>query len=82
MQRDELDRRDFVKTGTVAAVAAGMVAGCSSAEKEPAAPTASRYQAEVPDTLDLAERAALAVNALTGASDPEFKYETFQGGHL
>jgi len=29
-----------------------------------------RYQAVVPDTLDLAERAALAVNALGGTSDP------------
>jgi hypothetical protein len=29
-----------------------------------------RYKAVVPDTLDLAERAALAVNALGGTSDP------------
>ena len=29
-----------------------------------------RYKATVPDTLDLAERAALAVNALTGSIDP------------
>ena len=43
MKREELDRRDFVKTGTVAAVAASLAAGCSSAPQEPAAPTASRY---------------------------------------
>jgi len=30
-----------------------------------------RYQATVPDTLDLAERAALGVNGLTGSIDPE-----------
>ena len=82
MKRDELDRRDFVKTGTVAAVAAGMVAGCSSAQEEPAAPTASRYQAEVPDTLDLAARGALALRALTNTADPKFLYETCQGAHL
>ena len=29
-----------------------------------------RYEAQVPDTLDLAERARLAVNALTSCSDP------------
>ncbi len=29
-----------------------------------------RYQAVVPDTLDLAERAALALNGLGGTSDP------------
>ena len=82
MKRDELDRRDFVKTGTVAAVGAGMVAGCSSPPEEPAAPTASRYQAEVPDTLDLAARGALALGALTNAADPKFLYETCQGAHL
>ena len=31
----------------------------------------SRYQATVPDTLDLAERAALGVNGLTGSIDPD-----------
>ena len=81
MQRDKLDRREFVKTGTVAAVAAGMVAGCSS-EKEPAARTASRYQAEVPDTLDLAARGALALRAITNVADPKFLYNTCQGAHL
>ena len=29
-----------------------------------------RYEALVPDTLDLQERAALAVNTLTGPTDP------------
>jgi hypothetical protein len=34
-----------------------------------------RYEAEVPDTLDLAERAALAINAMTGVVAPEHDYE-------
>ena len=38
-----------------------------------------QYQAMVPDTLDLQERAALAVNCLTGATDPEADYEIYWG---
>jgi hypothetical protein len=34
-----------------------------------------RYEAEVPDTLDLAERAALAINAMTRVVVPEKDYE-------
>jgi len=34
-----------------------------------------RYEAEVPDTLDLAERARIAINALTRQFDPELDYE-------
>jgi len=34
-----------------------------------------RYKDTVPDTLDLAERAALAVNSLTGSLDPNRGYE-------
>ncbi len=37
-----------------------------------------RYAAEVPDTLDLAERARLAVNVLTRAIDPEQDYAVWQ----
>lgn len=36
-----------------------------------------RYEAEVPDTLDLAERAALAINGLTRVVDPERDYELY-----
>ncbi len=35
------------------------------------------YSAIVPDTLDLQERAALAVNVLTSATDPEADYEQY-----
>ena len=36
-----------------------------------------RYGALVPETLDLQERAALAVNVLTRATDPEADYEIY-----
>ena len=36
-----------------------------------------RYEALVPDTLDLQERAALAINGLTGPTDPEADYEVY-----
>jgi len=36
-----------------------------------------RYEAMVPDTLDLQERASLAVNGLTGPTDPEADYELY-----
>ena len=65
----ELDRRDFVKLGAATAAGAGALVSCSRGEKESAPPTASTYEAEVPDTLDLAERARLSVNSLTGAAD-------------
>ena len=35
-------------------------------------------EATVPDTLDLAYRAELATNALTGTLDPEHNYEVYQ----
>jgi hypothetical protein len=39
--------------------------------------TGTRYEALVPDTLDLQERAALAVNGLTGPTDPEADHELY-----
>ena len=43
----------------------------------------TRYEATVPDTLDLAERAGLAVNGLTGAAECERAFcETIQTAHL
>jgi len=44
--------------------------------------TGEYYESVVPDTLDLAERARLAVNALTGSADPRNNYEIFQCAHL
>jgi hypothetical protein len=36
-----------------------------------------RYEARIPATLDLAERASLAVNVLTEALDPDFDFELY-----
>jgi len=36
-----------------------------------------RYQASIPDTLDLAERAALAINGLGGVIDPALHYQMY-----
>jgi hypothetical protein len=38
-----------------------------------------RYEATVPDTLDISERARLAVNVLTEATDPLADYESYDG---
>ena len=35
------------------------------------------YETWIPDTLDLAERAELAINGLTGPTDPEADYEAY-----
>ena len=42
----------------------------------------ARYTASVPDTLDLAERAKLAINALIGQIEPRFEYECWWRMHL
>jgi len=39
--------------------------------------TGQRYDASTPDTLDLQERAALAVHCLTGTTDPDADYEIY-----
>ena len=41
-----------------------------------------RHEATVPDTLDLQERAHLAVNGLTGPTDPEADYEIYWRVHF
>jgi len=41
----------------------------------------TRYKATVPETVDLAQRATLAINALTQIVDQN-NYESYQCGHL
>ena len=36
----------------------------------------------VPDTLDLAERARLAIHGMTGPTDPEADYEVYWRAHF
>jgi hypothetical protein len=40
-------------------------------------PKGKFYEATAPDTLDLADRAGLAINCLTGALDPDYGYELY-----
>jgi hypothetical protein len=40
------------------------------------------YRAAIPDTLDLAERGRLAINALTGMADLAYKYEPYHCANL
>ena len=43
----------------------------------PAEVKGTRYEATVPDTLDLADRAEVSLRVLTGALDPELNYELY-----
>jgi hypothetical protein len=45
-------------------------------------PPVQRYEAEAPHTLDLAARADIALNALTGALDPARSYELYFTAHF
>ena len=47
-------------------------------DKEKMKPKGLYYEARVPDTLDLAERARAAINALTGNLDPDRSYGVYQ----
>ena len=40
-------------------------------------PSGERYEADVPDTLDLAERGRIAINGLTGAVNPDHNYDQY-----
>jgi hypothetical protein len=81
-------RRDFVKSaattvgGSLLGVSLNQAAGLTSPEASASGSTNELKSDEVPDTLDLADRAALSINALTGAADPERNYETYLSGHL
>jgi len=55
--------------------------GITAPERRGSSLKGTYYKVVVPDTLDLAERARLAVNAITGAADPHNNYEVFQCGH-
>ena len=73
-----MKRRMFLKAAATSAAVGAAGLGAARTLRAAAAEDrkTDRYKAVVPNTLDLAERAALAVNALTGAVDPNRKYET------
>jgi len=63
----ELERRTRIEVSATGASASG---------------AGARYQATVPDTLDLAERGAMALRALTQLADPESRYEVYLCAHM
>jgi hypothetical protein len=79
-EKSPLTRRQFLQAGSAAAAVGGI--GLSGSDKTEHASSGSTYEAEIPDTLDLAERGAFAVNALTGTACPEHGFETYHGGHF
>jgi len=79
-----MKRRTFLKAATTSAVVGTAGLGAARTLKAAAAEDTKneRYKAEVPDTLDLAQRAGLVVNALTGAADLKHNYECFTCAHV
>ena len=73
-----MNRRYFVVRALVGLMTISLIAGRQSASAfegngEPRVP-GQRYEALVPDTLDLAERAAFALHVLTTYPDPKCEY--------
>ena len=79
-----MKRRTFLKAATTSAVVGTAGLGAARTLKAAAAEDTKneRYKAEVPDTLDLAQRAGLVVNALTGSADLKHNYECFTCAHV
>src|SRR5437762_7909803 len=84
MERKSMDtkvtRRSFLQAGGGTALAVAGMTGTPGRLNGHA--SGVRYNTEIPDTLDLAERASLSANALTGAAEPDFGYETPESAHL
>jgi hypothetical protein len=80
--RDRVTRREFLRSGAVAATVVGSGIAVNDQHIGKSAVSSSPTGGQVPDTLDLAERGGFAVNALTGTAAPDHGYETYHGGHL
>jgi hypothetical protein len=84
---DKTTRRDVLRAGFSAAAGAVAVGAggphllcaqqpAAQPAQQPASPAGPQtYEAIVPDTLDLADRANLGINALIGEIEPKFNYE-------
>lgn len=87
-----MDRRKFIQDSLLIASGALLASPSAPAYTEKSKPEYIReniphfeippyggteYEDQVPDTLDLAERAELGVNCLTGITDPNFDHEIF-----
>ena len=81
MKANQMTRRDLLAAAALAPLTLSAkprgALGSSPAED----PRVSRgsYVASMPETLDLSDRAAIALNALGGTLDPENKYEMYFG---
>ena len=79
MKANQMTRRDLLSAAalvplTVSAKPRG-ASGSSLAESQRV--SRGSYVASMPETLDLSDRAAIALNALGGTLDPENKYEIY-----
>lgn len=75
-----LNRREFLG---VASAAAGVIAASSTGRQLPLLEAAvGENLAMVPDTLDLADRARIAVNGLTGILDPKLNYMCYHAAYF
>ena len=66
-------------THLMVSIQAGKPDPATTIDRKKMKPRGKYFEAVVPDTLDLAERARLSVNALTGNVDPDNYYAVIQG---
>jgi hypothetical protein len=70
--------RLFLMMTTVVLLSCATTVGMAKdAEVKVPRPKGERYEAEVPDTLDLAERGRIAINGLTGAVNAKHNYDQY-----
>jgi hypothetical protein len=85
MEKKSLTRRELIRAAGAAAgafVVGGLrgpiFAGAGGApDRGTSRPPLGDYKLKVPDTLDLAERAEFAINALTRATNPRMDYAAY-----
>lgn len=78
--RNHSTRRQFLQASTAVVTAGKTVLNASWEQSYQS--LGLRYEKQVSDTLDLAERGTHVINALTGSADPEHGYESYHGTHL
>jgi len=81
MNMDTMTRRDLLSVAALAPLALAAKPGAASRSSlaESRRLSQGSYVTTAPETLDLTDRAAIALNALAGTLDPENKYEMYFG---
>ncbi len=76
-----MTRRDLLSTAALASFTLSAPPSGASlfSPASPDRPSQGSYLTAAPETLDLSERAGIALNALAGTLDPENKYEMYFG---